>query len=84
MHDKEEVDTAGGQKVHILWMDTYSFTFSLERVTLELICVRFKLQKERHLFLMAYDKYCGKDNSSAGPRRHHQLQITLMEILYVA
>lgn len=29
MHDKEEVDTAGGQKVHILWMDTYSFTFSL-------------------------------------------------------
>lgn len=48
MHDKEEVDTAGGQKVHILWMDTYSFTFSLERFTLELICMCFKLQKEVH------------------------------------
>lgn len=29
MHDKEEVDTAGGQKVYNMWMDTYSFTFSL-------------------------------------------------------
>lgn len=48
MHDKEEVDTAGGQKVHILCMDTYSFTFSLGRVTLELICMRLKLQKEGH------------------------------------
>lgn len=80
MHDKEEVDTAGGQKVHILRMDTYSYTFSLGRVTLELICMRFKLQKEGQTFLMAYDKYCSDENPSAGLRRHHQLQITLMEI----
>lgn len=73
MHDKEEVDTAGGQKVHLLWMDTYSFTFSLGRVTLELICMRFKLKKKiirrTQSFLMTYDKYCSKENLSADPCR---------------